>query len=54
MLNKNIHFPKEIINIIMEYSNIHCHTCIKFLSIGEINIKQGEWYYCSENCYNFI
>ena len=48
------YIPSEIQTIIFEFANIRCHGCYKCLQAGEIKKKQGKWYYCSMECYEFI
>jgi hypothetical protein len=48
-----LYLPYEIEHIIFEFANIHCHGCLKCLRLREIKKKQGKWYYCSKECYEF-
>jgi hypothetical protein len=49
--------PKEILEEINLYWGEKCHTClcrIDFFPKSICNaIKQGKWYYCSCECYEF-
>ena len=45
----------DILNYISTITNIHCHICYKKFDINEIFYKkQGKFYYCCKECYEFI
>ena len=49
--------PKEILQEINLYWGETCHTCLSkidfFPKYSHKVIKQGKWYYCSHECYEF-
>ena len=55
VMNK-IHLPNEIIYKILNYCYQHCHSCHKKINIINPNIIKvsNKYYFCSQECYNFI
>ena len=52
MLYQN-NLPKEILDLIFQFSGINCKVCqCKFNS--NFLFRENKNYYCSELCYNFI
>jgi hypothetical protein len=45
-----IELPDEIINIILEFTNIKCHVCQCKYHINFYK-KQSYFYFCSNMCY---
>ena len=43
----------DIIQYILDFTCIHCHTCKKRYTI-DFYKKHGNFYYCSIECYNYI
>jgi hypothetical protein len=43
----------DIILLILEHTNIKCHTCLKHLTI-DFYKKLDKNYYCSARCFNHI
>lgn len=48
-----IELPDEIIDFILQKSNIKCHQCNLKLNKNFWK-KQGNFYFCSKNCYEKI
>ena len=48
--------PYEIINEILTYLEITCHTCYNTINLNNFNnvVKLNKFYYCNDFCYNFI
>ena len=48
-------FPDDIINKIISYiSYKNCSVCLKKIHFFDDCIKSGPYYYCSNECYDFI
>lgn len=46
---------QDVLNIILLYSHIECHTCkTQFNFKKNFYKKQAKFYYCSKICYEFI
>lgn len=43
----------EIVQYILDFTCIYCHTCKKKYHI-DFYLKIGNFYYCSPECYNHI
>ena len=48
-----VYLCDDILYIILNNLNILCHVCNKKYNINFYN-KLGPFYYCSEECFNFI
>ena len=47
--------PNEIWDYIFILSNINCHVCNQKINFNNnFYKKQGNFYYCSKQCYTFI
>ena len=48
--------PYEIVDEILSYLKITCHTCYNTINLNNINgvLKLDKFYYCNDYCYNFI
>ena len=49
--------PPEVVNIILSYIDIHCHSC--FNSLNNVNCfknckKMDRNYFCDQTCFEFV
>ena len=50
-----INLCDDVLDIIYNINNIKCHVCnLKYKFNKKFYKKQGKFYYCSKQCYNFI
>ena len=47
------YLDKDIIQYILDFTYIYCHTCKKKYNI-DFYIKLDRFYYCSKECYEHI
>ena len=50
---KNIYLCDDLIDCILNKLDIKCHTCKLKYNINFFN-KNGPYYFCTKECYNFI
>ncbi len=48
--------PYEIINEILSYLEITCHTCYNKINLNNLKnlIKLNKFYFCNKICFDFI
>ena len=48
--------PYEIINEILLYLEITCHSCYNIIKLNDLNnvIKLNRFYFCNKKCFDFI
>ena len=52
--------PKEIVDLILDFSGVKCRICFKNLTMENTNNffnfpnSKKDYYYCSKNCFNYF
>ena len=48
--------PYELIDEILSYLGITCHSCYNIIKVKDLNnvIKLNRFYYCDKRCFDFV